>query len=75
MAKSLGVSIDKNNPRESRLAVALRCDELGRVPEAIGAMSGIPLHEYDKEELGILSITRKRSDPKTFYNGFSSADK
>ena len=56
MAGCCKVDIDVNKPRESRLAVAYECDRQGKVPEAIEAMTGVPLHEYDSMQLTVLSM-------------------
>ncbi len=74
MGEYYNVDIDSENPRDSRLAVALECDRHEKVPEAIEAMTGIPLHEYDPMELMVLSMNRMSRDPQTFYEGFPSVD-
>ena len=74
MARACHVEIDPKKPRESRLAVAYNLDGQGKVPEAIEAMSGIPLHEYDSMELFVLSFNRQSSSPESFYDGFAPVD-
>lgn len=73
MARYHNVDIDPEKPRESRLAVAFECDRHGKIPEAIEAMTGIPLPEYDSMQLLVLSVNRQSSDPQTFYEGFPPA--
>ena len=76
MARYVGVEIDTQKPRDSRLAVAMKCDQLGKVPEAIEAMTAVPLHLYDKETLMFnLQQRMMDRDPKHFYEGFPPVDK
>ena len=75
MANYVGVEIDPEKPRESRVAVALECDKKGNIPEAIEAMTGVPLHEFDKGMLFDYVMMRQvASDPKEFYEGFPEVD-
>jgi len=54
-----------------------KCDKLGKVPEAIEAMTGVPLHLYDRETL-LFNIQQRtlvyRDNPKDFYEGFPAVD-
>ena len=75
MADYVGVEIDPEKPKESRVAVALECDKKRKVPEAIEAMTGVPLHEYDKGMLlNFVMMREVASDPKHFYEGFPEVD-
>ncbi|MFH0978330.1 MAG: hypothetical protein V1837_03425 [Candidatus Woesearchaeota archaeon] len=76
MADYLHVKIDPNKPRDSRLVVALRYDDLGSVPEAIEAMTAVQPHLYDREKLESLMLARiVAKDPCHFYEGFPPVDK
>jgi len=73
-ARYIGIDIDPEKPRDSRLAVALEYDKHGKIPEAIEAMTGVPLHETDPMQLMVLSMRRQESTPESFYRGFGPAD-
>jgi hypothetical protein len=76
MAKHVGVEIDPQKPRDSRLAVALKCDQLGKIPEAIEAMTAVLLPFYDRETLRFnLQQRIMDNDPRHFYEGFPAVDK
>lgn len=74
MADYYKVKIDPQEPRDSRLTVALECDRHQKIPEAIEAMTGIPVNEHDPAQLIAFSINRKSTSPQEFYQGFPSVD-
>ncbi|MBI2573527.1 hypothetical protein HYV86_06700 [Candidatus Woesearchaeota archaeon] len=71
------VEINPEKPYESRLAVALACDKRGAVPEAIEAMTGVPLHLYDRGTLQQQMVQRTTTyagNPQRFYEAFPKVD-
>lgn len=74
LARYAGVSIDPNNPRSSRLQVALKLHENGNYFGACEAMTGDPAHTRDDFGVLIMGRTLSGQRPQQFYEGFPEAD-
>jgi hypothetical protein len=72
-AKCLDVDVDYNNPRETRLKLAMMYHEKGKYPEAVGVMKGEMPDENDLF-LIMTNFGFGSTDPKTFYGGFPEVD-
>jgi hypothetical protein len=72
-ADDLGILIDPDNPRESRLRVALAFHSLGRYREAIEAMTGEPSNEGENLRL-FKSCGSGELKPRRFYEKIPEVD-
>lgn len=68
------IPIDVDNPRESRLKVALRLDAEGREMEAIEIMMGKDFDVNGDEGSLLLTLMLNKSSPYKFYSGFADID-
>ncbi|MBW2966601.1 hypothetical protein KY342_05845 [Candidatus Woesearchaeota archaeon] len=75
LADFIGIKINPEKPRESRLAVALEYDKQGKFYEAIEAISGTSIHEYSLSELQEFTTKRQNLNTQHFYESFPGADK
>ena len=76
-AVNVGVNIDPNDPRNSRLEVALRLHEQRKYFEACEAMTGDPV-DTRGGEFGLAIIGRlliRQENPTEFYKSFPEVDK
>jgi hypothetical protein len=76
-AKYAGVNIDSNDPRDSRLRVALKLHEQRKYFEACEAMTGDSV-DTRGGEFGLAIISRlgiRQENPREFYESFPEVDK
>jgi hypothetical protein len=72
-ADALGIPIDPDNPRESRLKIALALHSLGRYRDAVEAMTGEPSNESDNLRL-FESCGSGELKPRRFYERIPEVD-
>ncbi len=72
-AKYLGVDVNYDNPRETRLKLAMIYHKLGKQPEAVEVMRG-ELPDGTDNFLITTNFGFGNTNPKTFYEGFPEVD-
>ena len=73
LANYVGVKVDPDNPRESRLSVAMKLHRLGKYPEAVESMKG-EVPNPDDLSMIIAKFGLGKGDPFHFYDGYPEVD-
>lgn len=75
LAKYACVPVDYEKPRDSRLKVALKLDQMGNKFAACEAMTGDPPHKRNDYAYLIMAQAIDGKSPEEFYKGFPDVDK